>query len=262
MVVMQAESEIAAINMVYGGAATGKSLYDLIVKPGRQSQAGRHILYSRRRAARTHNQLHARWPRTGHHTTLAERLFSGLQGGGHGDYHLIVLAPASVQEMADFVGLGFELAYKYRNPVMMLADGVVGQMMERVKLPAPRPRRTDEEIARQCPWAVTGRTGGRKPNIMTTLELVPQAMEEHNLHLQEKYRLIEQNETRAEEHFTDDAEYLIVAFGCVARICHKAVEDARAQGIKVGLLRPITLWPYPAEGDKEAEPSGQGHTCR
>ncbi len=172
--------------------------------------------------------------------------FQATKGGGHGDYHLIVLAPASVQEMADFVGLGFDLAYQYRNPVMMLADGVIGQMMEKVTLPPMRPRRTDEEIALQCPWAVTGCPSTRKPNIMTTLELDPALMEKHNIHLQEKYDLIKANETRYEEHLTDDCEYLIVAFGCVARICQKAMEEARAEGIKVGLLRPITLWPFPS----------------
>lgn len=247
MVVLQAESEVAAINMVYGGAACGKAVFTSSSSPGVSlKQEGISYIAAGELPALIINCMRG-GPGLGTIQPSQSDYFQACKGGGHGDYHMIVLAPASVQEMADFVGLGFELAYKYRNPVMMLADGVVGQMMERVKLPAPRPRRTDEEIARQCPWAVTGRTGGRKPNIMTTLELVPQAMEEHNLHLQEKYRLIEQNETRAEEHFTDDAEYLIVAFGCVARICHKAVEDARAQGIKVGLLRPITLWPYPAE---------------
>ncbi|MDE6370556.1 MAG: 3-methyl-2-oxobutanoate dehydrogenase subunit beta, partial [Duncaniella sp.] len=180
--------------------------------------------------------------------------FQACKGGGHGDYHLIVLAPASVQEMADFVGLGFDLAYKYRNPVMMLADGVIGQMMERVTLPAPRPRRTDEQIARECPWAVTGRPEGRGPNIMTTLQLDPTPMEKHNLHLQEKYRLIAENEVRFEEFATDDAEYLIGAFGCVARICQKAVEEARARGIKGGILRPITLWPFP---EKEIQRLGR-----
>ncbi|MDE5827364.1 MAG: 3-methyl-2-oxobutanoate dehydrogenase subunit beta, partial [Duncaniella sp.] len=128
-----------------------------------------------------------------------------------------------------------------------LADGIVGQMMEKVVLPPQRPRRTDEEIALQCPWAVTGRPASRKPNIMTTLELDPVAMERNNIRLQETYRLIEANETRFEEHCTEDCEYLIVAFGSVARICQKAMEEAREKGIKVGMLRPITLWPFPSE---------------
>ena len=185
MVVMQAESEIAAINMVYGGAATGKACMTSSSSPGVSlKQEGISYIAAGELPALIINCMRG-GPGLGTIQPSQSDYFQACKGGGHGDYHMIVLAPASVQEMADFVGLGFELAYKYRNPVMMLADGVVGQMMERVKLPAPRPRRTDEEIARQCPWAVTGRTGGRKPNIMTTLELVPQAMEEHNLHLQE-----------------------------------------------------------------------------
>ncbi|MBP3303296.1 MAG: 3-methyl-2-oxobutanoate dehydrogenase subunit VorB [Muribaculaceae bacterium] len=250
MVVLQAESEVAAINMVYGGAATGKACMTSSSSPGISlKQEGISYIAAGELPALIINCMRG-GPGLGTIQPSQSDYFQATKGGGHGDYHLIVLAPASVQEMADFVGLGFDLAYKYRNPVMMLADGVVGQMMERVKLPAPRPRRTDEEIARECPWAVTGCPESRKPNIMTTLELVPQEMEKHNLHLQEKYSRIEEFEPRWEEHETEDAEYLMVAFGCVARICQKAMEDARAQGIKVGLLRPITLWPFPTEAVK------------
>lgn len=250
MVILQAESEVAAINMVYGGASTGKACMTSSSSPGISlKQEGISYIAAGELPALIINCMRG-GPGLGTIQPSQSDYFQATKGGGHGDYHLIVLAPASVQEMADFVGLGFDLAYKYRNPVMMLADGVIGQMMERVKLPAFRPRRTDEEIARECPWAITGRPEGRGPNIMTTLELVPQAMEEHNLHLQAKYRLIEQNEARAEEFLTEDAEYLIVAFGCVARICQKAVEEARQQGIRVGMLRPITLWPFPAEDIK------------
>ena len=128
---------------------------------------------------------------------------------------------------------------------MLLADGIVGQMMEKVVLPPQRPRRTEREVIEQCPWAVTGRPSTRKPNIMTTLELDSYKMEENNRRFQQTYALIEQNEVRYEEYFTDDAEYLIVAFGSIARICLKAIEDARAAGLKVGLIRPITLWPFP-----------------
>lgn len=176
--------------------------------------------------------------------------FQTTKGGGHGDYHVIALAPASVQEMADFVGLAFELAFKYRNPAMILADGVIGQMMEKVVLPEPRPRRTEEEIIAQCPWATTGRKG-RKPNIITSLELDPAVMEQRNLHLQAKYAEITAHETRYEEIDCEDAEYLIVAFGSCARIAQKSMEHAREEGIKVGLFRPITLWPFPGEALKE-----------
>ena len=173
--------------------------------------------------------------------------FQTVKGGGHGDYRLIALAPASVQEMADFVSLGFELAFKYRNPAIILADGVIGQMMEKVVLPAQKPRRTDAEGIEQCPWATTGRTNGRKPNVITSLELKPEEMEKNNIRFQAKYKEIEENEVRFEEIHCEDAEYLIVAFGSMARIGQKAMEMAREEGLKVGMLRPITLWPFPTK---------------
>ena len=171
--------------------------------------------------------------------------FQATRGGGNGDYYVIVLAPNSVQEMADFVDLAFELAFKYRNPAMILSDGVIGQMMEKVVLPPQKPRRTEEQILKECPWATTGRGANRQPNILTSLELKPEIMEVRNLHLQEKYREIEENEVRYETVMTDDADYIIVAFGSAARIAEKAIELARQQGIKAGLFRPITLWPFP-----------------
>lgn len=246
MTVLQAESEVAAINMVYGGAATGKACMTSSSSPGVSlKQEGISYIAAGELPALIVNCMRG-GPGLGTIQPSQADYFQAVKGGGHGDYHLIVLAPATVQEMADFVALGFDLAFKYRNPVMMLADGVVGQMMERVKLPASRPRRTDAEIEAQCPWAVTGRAGKRKPRVQTTLELQPQLMEKNNLRLQETYRRITENEVRYEEFMTDDAEYLVVAFGSVARICQKAVEEAREQGIKVGLLRPVTLWPFPA----------------
>ncbi|MDE7154872.1 MAG: 3-methyl-2-oxobutanoate dehydrogenase subunit beta, partial [Muribaculaceae bacterium] len=163
----------------------------------------------------------------------------------HCDYRLIVLAPSSVQEMADFVALGVDLSFKYRTPAMILADGIVGQMMEKVVLPPMRPRRTAEEIAKQCPWATTGNPSKRHPNTITSLELDSAVMEKNNERFQATYRKIEENEVRYQTYFTDDAEYLIVAFGSMARICLKAIEEARKQGIKIGMIRPITLWPFP-----------------
>lgn len=245
MVVLQAESEVAAINMVYGGAATGKACMTSSSSPGISlKQEGLSYIAAGQLPALIVNCMRG-GPGLGTIQPSQADYFQATKGGGHGDYRLIVLSPASVQEMADFVALGFDLAFKYRNPVMMLADGIVGQMMEKVVLPPQRPRRTDEEIARQCPWAVTGRHENRRPNIMTTLELDPVEMEKNNLRLQETYRIISENEVRFEEHCTDDCEYLIVAFGSVARICQKAMEEARAEGLKVGILRPITLWPFP-----------------
>lgn len=173
--------------------------------------------------------------------------FQATRGGGNGDYNVIVLAPNSVQEMADFVDLAFELAFKYRNPAMILSDGVIGQMMEKVILPPMKPRRTEEQIQKECPWASIGRSGDRKPNIITSLELKPEVMEVRNLHLQEKYRQIRENEVRFESHLCEDADYVIVSFGSAARIGEKAVELARERGLKVGLFRPITLWPFPSK---------------
>jgi 2-oxoglutarate ferredoxin oxidoreductase subunit alpha len=148
--------------------------------------------------------------------------------------------------MADFVYLAFELAFRYRNPAMIMADGAIGQMMEKVVLPPFKPRRTEAEIIRECPWATTGRVGMRKPNIITSLELRSEEMEVINLRIQAKYREIEEKEVRYEKFMLDDAEYAIVAFGSAARIAKKSIEIARAQGLKVGLLRPITLWPFPS----------------
>ena len=245
MVVLQAESEVASINMVYGGAAAGKAVMTSSSSPGVSlMQEGISYLAASELPALIVNVMRG-GPGLGTiHPSQAD-YFQATKGGGHGDYHLIVLAPSTVQEMADFVGLGFDLAFKYRTPSMILADGVVGQMMEKVVLPPQRPRRTDEELAAQCPWAVTGRPASRKPNIITSLELDSAIMEKNNERFQATYRRIEENEVRYEARHTDDAEYLIVAFGSVARICQKAIDDARAKGIKVGLIRPITLWPFP-----------------
>lgn len=246
MVVLQAESEVAAINMVYGGASTGKAVFTSSSSPGVSlKQEGISYIAAGELPALIVNVMRG-GPGLGTIHPSQSDYFQATKGGGHGDYHLIVLAPATVQEMADFVGLGFDLAFKYRTPAMILADGIVGQMMEKVVLPPARPRRTDEEIARQCPWAVTGRAASRRhPNVETTLELDDDLMEENNHRFQRTYREIEANEVRFEEYFTDDAEYLMVAFGSIARICLKAIENAREQGMKIGLLRPITLWPFP-----------------
>ncbi len=247
MVVLQAESEVAAINMVYGGAACGRAVFTSSSSPGVSlKQEGISYIAAGELPALIINVMRG-GPGLGTIQPSQVDYFQAVKGGGHGDYKLITLAPSSVQEMADFVGLGFDLAFKYRTPAIILADGIVGQMMEKVVLPEQRPRRTPEQIAEQCPWAVTGKPHHRGRNIMTTLELEPSAMEVINNRLQAKYRIIEENEVRFQAYDTDDADYLIVAFGSIARICHKAVEDARAAGIKLGLLRPITLWPFPVD---------------
>ena len=245
MVVLQAESEVASINMVYGGGGAGKKVMTSSSSPGVSlMQEGISYMAGAEVPGLIVN-VQRGGPGLGTIQPSQSDYFQATRGGGNGDYYVIVLAPNSVQEMADFVDLAFTLAFKYRTPAMILSDGVIGQMMEKVVLPPIKPRRTEEEILRECPWATTGRSKGRKPNVITSLELKSEVMEQRNLHLQEKYRKIRENEVRYETKFMDDAEYMIVAFGSAARIAEKAIEMARAEGIKVGLFRPITLWPFP-----------------
>lgn len=261
MVVLQAESEVASINMVYGGAATGKAVMTSSSSPGVSlMQEGISYLAASELPALIVNVMRG-GPGLGTIQPSQADYFQATKGGGHGDYHLIVLAPSSVQEMADFVGLGFDLAFKYRTPAMILADGIVGQMMEKVVLPEQRPRRTDEEIRQQCPWAITGKTAGRSHNVITSLELDSALMEKNNERFQATYREIEKNEVRYEAYGIEDAEYLIVAFGSIARICRKAIDEARKDGIKVGIIRPITLWPFPYEAIREASGNVKGVLC-
>lgn len=245
MVVVQAESEVASINMVYGGGGAGKKVMTSSSSPGVSlMQEGISYMAGAEVPGLIVN-VQRGGPGLGTIQPSQSDYFQATRGGGNGDYYIIVLAPNSVQEMADFVDLAFTLAFKYRTPAMILSDGVIGQMMEKVVLPPIKPRRTEEEILRECPWATTGRSKGRKPNVITSLELKSEVMELRNLHLQEKYRKIRENEVRYETKFMDDAEYMIVAFGSAARIAEKAIEMTRAEGIKVGLFRPITLWPFP-----------------
>ncbi len=247
MVVLQAESEVAAINMVYGGAGAGKMVMTSSSSPGVSlKQEGISYIAGAELPCLIVNVMRG-GPGLGTIQPSQADYFQTVKGGGHGDYRLIALAPSSVQEMADFVELGFELAFKYRNPAIILADGVIGQMMEKVVLPEQKPRRTDEEVIASCPWASTGKPKNRKSNWITSLELQPEEMELNNLRFQAKYKEIEKNEVRYEEINCEDADYIIIAFGSMARIGTKAMEIAREQGLKVGLLRPITLWPYPTE---------------
>ena len=251
MVVLQAESELAAINMVYGGAACGKAVFTSSSSPGMSlMQEGVSYLAASELPALLVNVMRG-GPGLGTIQPSQSDYFQATKGGGHGDYHCIVLAPWSVQEMADFVWLGWDLAFKYRTPAMLLADGVIGQMMEKVVIPEQRPRRTEEEIREQCPWALNGRKGHRKQNIITSLELDSLVMEENNKRFQRTYAEIEANEVRYEAIDCEDADYLFVAFGSSARVSLKAKELAAEQGYKVGLIRPITLWPFPYKEIKE-----------
>ncbi len=247
MVVLQAESEVSAINMVYGGAACGKCVMTSSSSPGISlKQEGISYMAGAELPCLIVN-VQRGGPGLGTIQPSQADYFQTVKGGGHGDYKLITLAPNSVQEMADFVALGFELAFKYRNPAVILTDGVIGQMMEKVKLPDYRRRRTEEEIREQCPWATLGKTADRGPNIITSLELGSAEMEENNKRFQAKYRVIEEKEVRYEEIQCDDVDYLLVAFGSAARICLKTIQLAREEGIKVGMVRPITLWPFPTK---------------
>ncbi len=251
MVVLQAESEVASINMVYAGAGCGKRVMTSTSSPGFSlMQEGVSYIAGADLPALVVNVMRG-GPGLGTIQPSQADYFQTVKGGGHGDYKQITLAPKSVQEMADFVGLGFDLAFKYNILTVILADGLIGQMMEKVVLPPYQPRRTEEQIRKECPWASLGRPANREPNVITSLELEPEPMERRNIALQAKYAEIEKNEVRFEEIMTEDAEYLLVAFGSAARICQKTVEIARAKGLKVGLLRPITLFPFPYARIKE-----------
>lgn len=242
MIVLQAESEIAAINMVYGGAGCGKKVMTTSSSPGISlKQEGITYMAGAELPCLIVNVVRG-GPGLGTIQPAQSDYFQAVKGGGHGDYHLIVLAPASVQEMADFVDLGFELAFKYRNPVMMLSDGAIGQMMEKVWL---NPHKERSKTAPE--WATTGKPPTRERNIITSLELDSNNQEKFNQKLVDKYNVIRENEVRFEEFQCDDAEYLFVAYGTSARICQKSVQIARNEGFKVGLLRAITLFPFPSK---------------
>lgn len=258
MVVLQAESEVASINMIYGGAAAGKRVLTSSSSPGIALMQEGITYMAGAELPGVFINVQRGGPGLGTIQPSQGDYFQATRGGGNGDYNTIVLAPDSVQEMADFVDLAFTLAFKYRNPAMILADGVIGQMMEKVVLPPIKPRRTEEEIRKECPWATIGRTKDRKPNIITSLELKPEAMELRNLHLQEKYKTIREKEVRYETIQCDDADFIVVAFGSAARLTQKAMEMAREEGLKVGLLRPITLWPFPSEAIAQVAKSKKG----
>ena len=247
MVVLQAESEIAAINMVYGAASTGKRVMTSSSSPGISLKLeGISYLAGAELPAVIVNVVRG-GPGLGTIQPSQADYFQSVKGGGHGDYQLYVLAPASVQEMADFVNDAFEIAFKYRAPVLILSDGLIGQMMEKVVLKDQKERMSDEEIIEKfSSWATTGKKG-RERNIVTSLDLQPEKMEARVHRLLKKYEQMAKEDLRYEKIHCNDAEYLIVAYGSSARISQKAVELGREQGIKVGLLRPITLFPFPNE---------------
>lgn len=246
MVVLQAESEVASINMLYGGAGSGKNVVTSSSSPGISlMQEGLSYIAGAELPCLVVN-VQRGGPGLGDIQPGQADYFQAVKGGGHGDYKLIVLAPASVQESSDFVKLGMELSNKYRNPVMILTDGAIGQMMEKVELFPQQPRWTLDEIKEKKPWATFGKPKNGPHRIISSLDLLPEKLEAHNNHLQAKYRTIENQEVRYEEIMCEDADYIIVAYGLASRIVQKTIQLLREKGIKAGLLRPITLYPYPS----------------
>jgi len=237
-VFLQAESELAAINMVYGAASTGARVMTASSGPGISlKQEGISFIAEAELPCLIVNVSRG-GPGLGGIQPAQSDYFQATRGGGHGDYRLIVLAPSSVQEMMDFSILSFELADKYRIPVMMIAEGTLGQMMEPIVIP-----NTVKEPPRK-EWATTG-CAGRNPNVINTLHLSQEEIEKRNHHLNNKYNEIKTKEQQAETFMTDDAEIIVVAYGLMSRIAKKAIMECRKQGIKAGLVRPITLWPFP-----------------
>ncbi|MDH4069066.1 MAG: 3-methyl-2-oxobutanoate dehydrogenase subunit VorB [Ignavibacteria bacterium] len=243
MTVLQAESEVASINMVYGAAGAGARAMTSSSSPGISlMQEGLSYIACAELPCLIVN-VNRGGPGLGTIQPSQGDYFQSTKGGGHGDYRLIVLAPSSVQEMASFVFEGFDLADRYRNPVLILADGALGQMMEKVTFPAYDP----EEHRILKPWATDGARDGKERRIITSLHIQPEKMEELNLRLEAKYNLIREQEVRFELVEAADADILIVAYGLSARIAHRAVDLARERGINAGLLRPISLFPFPTE---------------
>lgn len=243
---LQAESEIAAINMVIGVASTGKRVMTSSSSPGISLKSeGLSYLAGCDLPALIVN-VQRGGPGLGGIQPSQSDYFHATRGAGHGDFHMIVLAPDSVQEMVSLTFKGFDLADKYRMTTMILADGTMGQMMEPVSLDMGEVTKYDK------PWATTGTKGERDHNIVNSLFLKPEELEKYNFDRYERYKKIEETETMFEEYRMDDAEICIVAFGVAARVSKNAIDEARKNGIKVGMIRPITLWPFPKKVLAEA----------
>lgn len=253
MLALQAESEVSAINMVYGASGAGRRVMTTSSSPGISlMQEGLSYIASAELPCLLANVVRG-GPGLGTIQPSQADYFQSVKGGGHGDYKLIVLAPSSVQEMVDFVKLGFELSEKYRNPAMILTDGAIGQMMEKVVLFDQMPRRTEFPE-----WATIGKKPDRDRNYITSLHIQSEQMEKINMRLQAKYKAMQENEVRYQAVNIDDAEYIFTGFGLVARICVKAMELARQKGYKVGVIRPITLFPFPIKVYEELAPKIKG----
>ena len=254
-VFLQAESEIASINMVYGAAAAGMRVMTSSSSPGISLKAeGLSYLAGSDVPALVVN-VQRGGPGLGGIQPSQSDYFQATKGGGHGDYRMIVLAPASVQEMASLTIKGFELADKYLMTSMILADGTIGQMMEPISL-------EDVEVQTyEKPWALTGTKCARKHNVVNSLYLKADELEVKNFERYERYKIVEENEPMWEEYMMEDAEYCVVAFGIASRVTKNAVVAARKEGIKVGLIRPITLWPFPKQALLKAADQVKGFVC-
>jgi len=253
MVVLQAESEVSAINMIYGAAGAGKRVMTTSSSPGISlMQEGISYIAGAELPCVLAN-VNRGGPGLGTIQPAQGDYFQSVKGGGHGDYHLLVLAPNSVQEMVDFVKLGFELAEKYRNPVMLLTDGAIGQMMEKVEL-FPQMERID----RHFPWATTGKPKDGERRFITSLHIEPELFEKINLHIQAKYKQMEEEEVRYQTTNIEDAEYIFTGYGLSSRICSKAMQLGREKGYKIGLVRPQTLFPFPKKVYAELAPKIKG----
>ena len=253
MVILQAESEVAAINMIYGAAGAGARVMTTSSSPGISLMQECISYIASAQLPCLLANVNRGGPGLGTIQPAQGDYFQSVKGGGHGDYHLIVLAPASVQEMVDFVKLGFEIGEKYRTPVMILADGAIGQMMEKVELFPQQPRER-----RMYDWATQGRKRGEDRHFITSLFIQPEKMEMINLDLQAKYRKIEKDEVRYQSLNIDDAEFIITGYGLGARICMKVMEIGREKGYKIGFIRPITLFPFPTKIFAELAPKIKG----
>ena len=242
MVVLQAESEIGAINMVHGAAGAGKRVMTTSSSPGISlMQEAISYMASAELPCLIANVVRG-GPGLGTIQPSQADYFQSTKGGGHGDYHIIVLAPSTVQETVNFVKEGFELAEKYRTPVMILTDGAIGQMMEKVELFDFIPRKTNDQLPA---WATCGRGKRELRNYVTSLNILPEKMEALNRGLQDKYKIIREKEVRVETFNVEDADYIFTGFGLGARICKKAAQICREKGYKIGVVRPLTLWPFP-----------------
>ncbi len=256
-VFVQAESEVASINMVYGAGGAGGRVMTSSSSPGISlMQEGISYIVGSEVPCVVVNMSRG-GPGLGGIQPSQSDYFQATKGGGHGDYHMVVYGPSTIQETCDLMVKAFNVADKYRNPVMIMGDGMIGQMMEPVVFPEP----IDEKDLRPKPWATTGKGGRSKQNLINSILLDPEELDAHNWRIQAKYREMEEKEIMYETLYAEDSDWFFVAYGTVARICRSVIDKMRKEGIKVGLVRPITLWPFPKAVFSELAPKTKGFLC-